>query len=763
MKKTTTIIAGILFTVGLSAQIIPGQNHNSFLKAKNDKISMSGDEALSYLMVNPNPHTSASNLKSFPGIGTETVIGTSTYDLQSNACVQNRILHHDDGTISAGWTMSTEYNTTFPDRGTGYNFFDGTTWSAQPTIRLEASRGGWPSILKMGSGKEASITHNTDNSYVNMTHRATPGSGTWTEQNISSQDSNGVYRDMIWNRSAVGGLNNETVHMIAVTASSAFAGAPFNGLDGALVYYRSQDEGVTWDRKDIQLPGMDTSMFTGMSGDVYAITAQGETVVVAYFDDWGDSFIVKSIDNGDTWTKTTFLDFPVDKYTADDGFDLDDNDTTDHVFSSDNNGAVILDANGQAHIFYGVMQYSDDDLADAGTSWYPGTNMLAYWNESYGSDNHLDSTQNQSPTFTVDGDTLGSVHYSLDTVWINYENTQESNYYMIIQYNNSLSPLTPTDTIWAWESNVYSYDYDSLSNVIDSIFIIADSTLVLSYNTWYSTTLIPNSISLQDTVGYIDAAGVVTPRGRWWSDMMNDHIITAAPDLNNDGFVDGIDSTGGYALYYNSRASMPNAGIDVAGNIWLSFSGYTETADNGTQVFRHIYITKSEDGGATWKNPVDVTPHDMWNGMQECVFGSLSPVVDDKLRIIYQLDFEPGLAVRGDEDMVDNNEIIYLEIDTVGLFGTSVSVNDIKNTTQFTVYPNPANDYTSIAISLDKTEKVILTIVDLLGKEISNEEKMLFSGKTTERLDVSNFQNGVYFINLQVGNKITTQKLVITK
>jgi len=48
-----------------------------------------------------------------------------------------------------------------------------------------------------------------------------------------------------------------------------------------------------------------------------------------------------------------------------------------------------------------------------------------------------------------------------------------------------------------------------------------------------------------------------------------------------------------------------------------------------------------------------------------------------------------------------------------------------KNTTQFTVYPNPANDYTSIAISLDKTEKVILTIVDLLGKEISKEEKEL--------------------------------------
>ena len=71
------------------------------------------------------------------------------------------------------------------------------------------------------------------------------------------------------------------------------------------------------------------------------------------------------------------------------------------------------------------------------------------------------------------------------------------------------------------------------------------------------------------------------------------------------------------------------------------------------------------------------------------------------------MDNEPGLIVRGDEDLVDFNDIVYIEIDTVGLFGSPLSVNDITNTTKFTVYPNPANDYTSIAISLEKTEKVI--------------------------------------------------------
>jgi len=66
--------------------------------------------------------------------------------------------------------------------------------------------------------------------------------------------------------------------------------------------------------------------------------------------------------------------------------------------------------------------------------------------------------------------------------------------------------------------------------------------------------------------------------------------------------------------------------------------------------------------------------------MQECVFGSMSPVVDDKIRIVYQLDFEPGLTLQGDNDMVDWNAITYLEIDTVGLFdNTTTAINEVKN------------------------------------------------------------------------------------
>ena len=563
MKKTTTFIASILFAVALYAQIVPGQNHSG-LKAKYDKVIMSGDEDLSYLMVNPNPHTYPVLNSNSKSTMTSEIIGWTTYDLQTNGSVQNRIAVHDNGTISAAWNMSAEFNSIWDDRGTGYNYFLGSNWifsAPQPPFpnpRLENSRVGWASVIALGNGGERVITHSTQNSVLNQCSRASIGTGAWTNAMI------GEYY-MIWNRSAAGGLDGNTIHTIALTepTGGTWSGSLYHGLNGAVLYFRSQDGGSNWDIDTMLIPSMDTSSFLGFSADDYAIAAQGETVVIAYFNAWGDSFIMKSTDNGDTWAKTIFLNFPVDKYAVDEGIDLDSDGVLDQVYSTDNTGSLILDNNGDAHVFYGVMSYSDDDLADGNYTYVPFTNGIAYWNESFGPDN-----------------TPASVH-------------------------------------------------------------AGDTSL-------------------------------------WYSDMMNNHWIAEAPDLNGDPNIFGIDEIAGYANYGRGLASMASAGLASNGDLYLSFSGYTETIDNGIQVFRHIYVTKSEDGGITWKTPVDVTPYDGpndFNGMHECVFGSMSPIVDDKIRMVYQMDYEPGITLQGDMDPVDWNAIVYLEIDTAGLFINATSWN----------------------------------------------------------------------------------------
>ncbi len=87
----------------------------------------------------------------------EEVVGKSFYDLQTNSTVGNRIVAYDDGTMGAVWTFSGE--TAFTDRGTGYNYFDGSDWGDYPTVRLEDDRTGWPSYAAWGENGEINVCH----------------------------------------------------------------------------------------------------------------------------------------------------------------------------------------------------------------------------------------------------------------------------------------------------------------------------------------------------------------------------------------------------------------------------------------------------------------------------------------------------------------------------------------------------------------------------------------------------------------------------
>jgi len=638
MKTTFTILTSVFIYTHIFAQIAPSQIISGTKQASiDDNIIMSGNEALNLLMTNPNPTTSSQKLSTAFG---EVQIGLTTYDLQTNASVMDRIIYHADGTISAAWTMSHAWQDTYTDRGTGYNFYNGNTWDFMPTARLETSRCGWPTLLATSSGKEISMAHNTENSYLQMTHRSAIGTGGWQEQIISTIDTaTGLNRYLIWNRTAVGG-NGETLHMVAVTEPSGgnFSGTLYNGLNGALLYYRSQDGGTTWDIQDKQLPTLDTSMFVGFGGDAYAIQAQGNTVVLAHFGGWEDSFIMKSTDNGETWTKTIFLDFPVDRYNTDDGVDLDGDGAMDSIFSTDGSGTLLLDNNGDAHVFAGNMRLLDADLSDGSTSYFPGTNGLLYWNESMGAD------------------TGG-------------------------QINNSI-----------WES-------------------------------------------------------------------LNMDVITGADDLDGDSVL----SLDNIPIYFLSLSSMPSAGIDASGVIYLSYSAIVETSSNGTQNFRHIYIIKSEDGGTNWSEPIDVTPHPVWDGNEECVYASMDHDVDGIIRIVYQKDGEPGLVVKDDNPVtaIDENEIMYLELDAANL--TTAIDNIVRNNTQLSVYPNPAKDFTTLQITATETEKVNISIVDVLGKVVYSDDRVIHSGMNVEHINIPSIQNGIYFINTQIGTQTSSNKLVIVE
>lgn len=309
----------------------------------------------------------------------EVQIGESYYDLQTNSAIQRRIINHSNSTITATWTYSTD--AAWSNRGTGYNYFNGTSWGSAPTSELESERTGWPNPLKTGSGKEIIISHSTASSIFHRVQRNTVGSGTWTQGNLSAQGG------QVWGRSATGGNNNNTIHMVGMTLPVANNGSLYtDGMDGAFLYTRSTNAGTSFDIVDYQIPGTGIAYFDGFDGDSYAIDAQGNTVAIVVGGLGRGVQLYKSTNNGVSWTKT-------DVMTSDVWFqeDLTVVDTTleDRLWTSDGSVTVLLDEDDMAHVWFGTMYIANADITDGTITYYPYTNGMEYWNEDFPSDNTL--------------------------------------------------------------------------------------------------------------------------------------------------------------------------------------------------------------------------------------------------------------------------------------------------------------------------------------------------------------------------------------
>ena len=385
---------------------IPQVPADQVVAKRHDTKSFTGAEALeSQENIANSPLVLPQPLPIESDIGAQYILGYTQYDLQSNAAIDNRVTGTGDA-VSAVFTMSLDASP-FEDRGTGYQFFDGESWADDvPYERLEDARVGWPSVLHLGNGTEVVITHEAsgDFSAPLVMMQSDVGAEDWTQSVIPSGSVNEIGETLgnLWPRAAVGGIEDEIIHLICLTTPTANVdedpNATYQGQDGALLYYRSMDYGATWEMNTF--PELDSSHFTGFSGDSYAIHARGSVVAFAVFNNLADSFVMISQDAGDSWTYENLVDFPVDLYEIDSGLlpdslgaDYNEDGLNEEFPTTDGAGAIHVDATGQVHCVYGGMWVADSDTTDEAYQFYPGTNDLRYWTQGVDSSANIGYAQ----------------------------------------------------------------------------------------------------------------------------------------------------------------------------------------------------------------------------------------------------------------------------------------------------------------------------------------------------------------------------------
>jgi len=464
-----------------------------------------------------------------------TEIGATFYDTQTNSCNPNRVLIHADGTMSAVWTMAAQ--TSYADRGTGYNYFNGTSWGANPIARVESKKTGWGQIL-VSNGKEIVISHNGTG--LTMASR-TKGTGAWTTTDMPGS----ADLALTWPRAMSFGENGMNIIGIASNGEDA---------DTTLYLFKSNDGGATF---TYFVPeGMDTTIWAagkGLGLDTYAMDIKGNTIAIAVGGLYENIWLFKSTDGGNTFTRKQIFIHPMGRWArADtDKSDWNGDGVMDTLTGVDGAFSVVLDNNGIAHVVGNFMKYTKSGAGDADWGVFYATTGVWYWNEF------------QKPIFvtpndgTVAGGSVGSA---------NFNHFVDSSFCIAtlpdLDGNGEYNYLDLTGEIgdpWSWRP----------ASAQIHLAIADDNTMALTYAG-------VNELSEETTnnVPFRNIFMIVNSKGKW---------INTTINITDDLFTEQVFPQGsnritkeGYYYYYHLLYQIddfPGGGVVVPGDTWAPIHG----------------------------------------------------------------------------------------------------------------------------------------------------------------------------------------------
>ncbi len=196
----------------------------------------------------------------------------------------------------------------------------------------------------------------------------------------------------------------------------------------------------------------------------------------------------------------------------------------------------------------------------------------------------IDSTLQESPNFTVNGNTEESLQFS-DSTYIHFWNEEAqlldstlSNTYEIVQYNDSTNPTIATDTLIRYEADFYNMVFDTSGAIIDSFYVSSTDTLWLANYNWHA---------VFDVIENYELARVITPYGGYLS--------------NNWEFTTVFDVT--------DFASILSDSVEIRCHYSGWSSGFSATLDfefiEGTPARDVVKVENIYSGGYNYNNSAD--------------------------------------------------------------------------------------------------------------------------------------------------------------
>jgi len=308
--------------------------------------------------------------------------------------------------------------------------------------------------------------------------------------------------------------------------------------------------------------------------------------------------------------------------------------------------------------------------------------------------------------------------------------------------------------------NTYTYDigdgYDSYqwSNGSDSSSVLVDSLHSVIGNNIYTVTVTIGSYTYSDTVNILYDLPTAIAQTDYCLEYGSSITIYAEPNLTY--LWQGGDTTQYYTInnYYNTPYLIVTDNYGCVNKVQI----HTEVYSHPAHIFINEHVEAPTDTVICGDDVLTLTGNDYFNNANIYEYNFNWNTGDTTNTLIVD-SAHYGIGLHTFIVSVVNKESIFncITEDTITIeIKNCSSVNNIENKNNISLYPNPANNLIIIA---NETLKYIqnLQIFDVTG-QICNSN--IFDQENT--IDISNLQNGIYFIKITFDdNSLITKKFIV--